>query len=183
MDLLRSFFIRPIGMLSCGLYGVSTHHVYFGTKKANVCEATSKSPEHQAKTTTMAMCITWRKISSRVLHTTGEWMLKLTSRSEETFGLCKQSDHTLSLWNFGYIVCHYAMYAWVPFSNAEVVNDLIGYAAKLLVNCKPVFTEIWIKLRLKMSPKCIQLSLTISDCLYRQRDGLWLGSIFPNSGW
>ena len=30
-------------------YGVSTHHVYFGTNKANVAEATSKSREHQAK--------------------------------------------------------------------------------------------------------------------------------------
>ena len=32
-------------------YGVSTHHVYFGTNKANVAEATSKSPEHLAKIT------------------------------------------------------------------------------------------------------------------------------------
>ena len=32
-------------------YGVSTHHVYFGTNKANVAEATSKSPEQKAKIT------------------------------------------------------------------------------------------------------------------------------------
>ena len=70
------------------------------------------------------------------------------------------------------------MYSWVPFSNADRGSEWFGYASKLLVNCKPVFTEIWIKIRLNMSPKCIQLSLTLSDCLFRQRGGLCrLGSI------
>lgn len=29
-------------------YGVPTHHVYFGTNKENVAEATSKSPQREA---------------------------------------------------------------------------------------------------------------------------------------
>ena len=147
-------------------YGVSTHHVYFGTKKANVSEATSKSPKHQAKTTTMTMCITWQKISSRVLHTTGEWMWnwqqdKLQRRRLVFPNTTHNPYETLDT------VCNYAMYAWVPFSNADRGSEWFGYASKLLVNCKPVFTEIWIKIRLNMSPKCIQLSLTLSGCLFR----------------
>ena len=33
-------------------FGVSTHHVYFGTDKTKVADATLKSPEYQTKVTT-----------------------------------------------------------------------------------------------------------------------------------
>ena len=32
-------------------YGAKVHHVYFGTNKAKVTDATPKSPEHKAKIT------------------------------------------------------------------------------------------------------------------------------------
>ena len=35
-------------------FGASTHHVYFGTDKAKVADATPTSPEYQAKVTTDA---------------------------------------------------------------------------------------------------------------------------------
>ena len=173
MDLLCSFFIRPIGMLSCGLMPMA----YPLTMCTLVQKRKMFPKRHQSHPSIKRRPRRWQcvlpdrksPVGYYILLASGcwNWQQDKLQRRRLVFPNTTHNPYeTLDT------VCNYAMYAWVPFSNADRGSEWFGYASKLLVNCKPVFTEIWIKIRLNMSPKCIQLSLTLSGCLFCQRGGL-----------